>query len=244
MQAQHDKQRVVKCTSCGALNRTPDYSLRQRALCGGCKTPLPEVFYKSAIRFLCNPRPFLKKHYAWVVLLVIVGLAVLKLNHEGSSSSSSSYTPSEPSPPSYPAASRPVTPAFTEPELPLPANGQVVRYSSGEAEAPFEIKSDYGSHYLVKLVNAYSKAAVLTVFVRGGSTVNIDVPVGNYEVRYAAGNRWYGDVYLFGPETAYAKADRNFDFRYEGNQVSGYTITLYKVQGGNLKTSRIKPNEF
>jgi hypothetical protein len=125
----------------------------------------------------------------------------------------------------------------------LPYSGSVRTYTSAERIAPFEIKAAQGSHYLVRLVDA-SHAPVLIVFVRRGTTVNVDVPLGTYEVRYASGESWYGYEYLFGPATAYSKADKTFTFEVVGNQVSGFTITLYKVAGGNLRTSTIKPTEF
>lgn len=134
--------------------------------------------------------------------------------------------------------------SFLEPEFPLPSNGEIQTYTSRERDAPFEIKSTYGSNYLLKLADASNGQPVLTVFVRGGNTVNLDVPVGNYVVKYASGDKWYGYRYLFGPTTGYSKADDTFTFRYNGTQVSGYTITLYKVQNGNLKTEAINPNEF
>src|SRR5262249_4138317 len=130
------------------------------------------------------------------------------------------------------------------PERPLPENGSVRSFTTAEREAPFEIKAARGSNYLLKLVNAYTNAPVLTVFVRSGTTVTIDVPLGTSEVRYPSGESLYGDEYLFGPDTAYSKADRTFTFEVAGNQVSGFTITLYKVPYGNLQTSAIKPTEF
>jgi curved DNA-binding protein CbpA len=139
---------------------------------------------------------------------------------------------------------QPTPPPFLEPELPLPPNGETYNYTRREAVAPFEIKSSYGSSYLVKLADASTGQPVLTVFVRGGNTVNLDVPLGTYVVKYAAGDKWYGYNFLFGPATGYSKANETFTFRYNGNQVSGYTITLYKVRNGNLRTGTISANEF
>ena len=74
--------------------------------------------------------------------------------------------------------------------------------------------------------------------------MKLKVPVGTFVVKYAAGDKWYGHWHLFGPTTSYTKAEGTFSFRYNGDQLSGYTITLYKVRSGNLRTSRIRPNEF
>ena len=137
-----------------------------------------------------------------------------------------------------------VPPAFNQPTMPLPANGRTQVFVNRPRVAPFEIKSSGNAYYLVKLEETRSGSEVLTVFVHGGRTVSIDVPLGTYVVKYACGTTWYGYQHLFGPETACAKADRRFTFEQTGDQVSGYTITLYTVSGGNLSTSRIPMSQF
>lgn len=141
--------------------------------------------------------------------------------------------------PTPPSVSKP-----SHPEEPLPGSGSVRSFTGAERIAPFQIKAAQGSHYLVKLVDTASHHDVLTVFVQSGATVDVDVPLGSYEVRYASGDRWYGYDYLFGPDTIYSKADTVFTFRVMGDQVSGYTITLYQVANGNLHTSRIGADQF
>lgn len=147
-----------------------------------------------------------------------------------------------PTPPPKPKVEKP---PFTQPEKPLPKDGEVRMTNRKQKRiAPFEINSSYASHHLVKLADAATGKPVMTVFVRGGSTVKVDVPLGNFTVKYASGDKWYGDTHLFGPDTSYAKADENFNFRQTGNQVSGYSITLYKVDNGNLQTEEIEAEEF
>ena len=136
----------------------------------------------------------------------------------------------------------PPVPAY--PEQPMPSDGEVKSFTGQERIAPFEIKAAAGSNYLVKLADAASNAAVMTIFVRGGSTIRVDVPLGNYELKYAAGEQWYGYDHLFGPKTGYSKADTTLNFIRTGNQVSGYSVTLYAVPGGNLSTKRIDASEF
>ncbi len=63
-------------------------------------------------------------------------------------------------------------------------------------------------------------------------------------MRYATGKTWYGTKHLFGPETAYAKADEPFDFTFNGYQYSGYTVELILQTGGNLRTSSISAANF
>ena len=138
----------------------------------------------------------------------------------------------------------PSQPTFNKPAQPLPWNGAIRNQTSASREAPLEIRTSPGNHYLVKLEDVSSKQNVIDVFVHGGNTVKIKVPLGSYLIKYASGEIWYGYQYYFGPETSYNKADQIFHFRVEGRQVSGYTITLYRVSDGNLSITQINPAEF
>jgi len=135
--------------------------------------------------------------------------------------------------------------AFTAPEQPLPSNGHVRPPVKASETAPFRILTSGGdTHYFVKLEESGTGRSVLTVFVRSGQQVDIRVPFGTYVVKYASGQKWYGYQHLFGPNTAYNKADSTFPFRREGNQIKGFSITLYAVEGGNLSTLPITPKDF
>ena len=126
---------------------------------------------------------------------------------------------------------------FKAPEQPLPANGHVRPPVNASETAPFRILTSGGdTHYFVKLEESGSGRSVLTVFVRSGHQVDMRVPFGTYVVKYASGQKWYGYQHLFGPYTVYTKADSTFPFRREGNQIKGFSITLYAVEGGNLST--------
>ena len=133
---------------------------------------------------------------------------------------------------------------FNEPLLDAPPSGEVQRFNSETGIAPLEISSSSGGNYVVKLTDADSGQDVLSIFVRGGQTEKVDVPLGNYLIKYASGEKWYGYKHLFGPSTHYSKADRTFTFSKNGSEVNGYTIKLYKVKDGNLHTSQISQNEF
>lgn len=139
----------------------------------------------------------------------------------------------------YPSPETPLPP-----EMSLPYNGAIRAFTGEERIAPLTIKAAQGVHFLVKLVDADSTRPVLTVFVRSGDTVRVKVPLGSYQVRYASGEKWYGYKYLFGPETSYSKADKTFEFDVVGEEIRGYTITLYKVIDGNLHTWPIRREEF
>lgn len=136
-------------------------------------------------------------------------------------------------------------PAFAQPELPLPRNGALDRFTAREAIAPLEIRTRGAEHnYFIKLVDSATEAPVLTVFVRGGQSVALKVPLGRVKMRYAVGSKWYGERFLFGPRTSYAQADSEFDFSVHGDQISGYTVELFLQANGNLRERALRPDQW
>lgn len=124
-----------------------------------------------------------------------------------------------------------------------PNSGTARKNVTAESVAPFEIKTSAGSNYLIKLENI-SGVRVMDIFVRGGDTIEVLVPLGSYILKYAVGDTWYGYEHYFGPDTNYNKANSMLHFRQEGTQIRGYTVKLYRVSGGNLSTSRINASQF
>jgi hypothetical protein len=139
-------------------------------------------------------------------------------------------------------------PLFNEPERALPPTGVMKRLwgrSAGVALAPLMVVTANGSpSYYVKVVDSKRGTPVLLLFVRSGETASVRVPIGRYEMRFAAGERWYGEKYRFGPRTAYRKAEESFDFRVEGSEALGFTVTLVKQLNGNLREVAINPSDF
>ena len=86
------------------------------------------------------------------------------------------------------------------------------------------------------------------MYMQGGQPLTVNVPVGTYELRYAVCQVWYGPVYKFGPDTAYAKADDLFAFSVtrtiDGWSYSEWTVELILQTGGNLETTPIDASEF
>lgn len=220
----------MRCSQCGQLNRIPEHKTDGLPVCGKCRAVLIPSTVPPAGVSRAKIGAFVKKSLAWVVLLGIIGAAY--------------YVSTRPTPQRAAQPVRRQQVSFPHPQQSLPYSGSIRRFTGDKAVAPFEIKAAQGSHYLLKLVDAYTASPVLTVFVQSGSTVEVEVPLGTYEVRYASGQTWYGYEYLFGPNTSYSKADKTFTFEVVGNQISGFTITLYKVAHGNLHTSGIRPTEF
>jgi hypothetical protein len=133
----------------------------------------------------------------------------------------------------------------TPPVLTTPPHGSVHWYGSPQVGAvPFEINTSAESNYYVKLIDAATGFHVLGIFVEGGKPLSTEVPPGRYVVKYASGLRWYGYDNYFGNGTAYSKATSTFNFEVNSDGANGYSITLYRVKNGNLRTSRITKAEF
>jgi curved DNA-binding protein CbpA len=130
-------------------------------------------------------------------------------------------------------------------EQPLPQTGDNnANFSDGVAPLKIKTSSAGGYHYLVKIVNLLNNQPIGSYFIRSGESIDIKIPLGTYEIRYASGTKWQGSDYLFGSETTYSKADSTFNFSFDGNKYSGYTIELIIQQNGNLRTSEIQPSQF
>jgi hypothetical protein len=126
----------------------------------------------------------------------------------------------------------------------LPSTGVLTRNFYGQGVAPLEIKTRFGSNYYVKVVEWTTKVEVLTAFIRGGQPFETMVPVGSYEIKYAAGQTWYGTVLDFGEGASYSRCDDRFDFTRTFNGYNGYTIELILQRHGNLQTDPISPDDF
>jgi hypothetical protein len=134
-------------------------------------------------------------------------------------SNRSDSTPSPPPIQSYPANSRPEAKfqsrpkqSFDEPIAKFPDHGSVITLTAQEPIAPFEVLTKSGQNFLIKLSDAKTGKSVLKLYVVGGEPAKIKVPLGSYEVKFASGETWYGDEFLFGPETRYAKCDKQLSF--------------------------------
>lgn len=137
------------------------------------------------------------------------------------------------------------SPTMTINPVALPKNGQILYYDKKlDYVAPLTISTEGTDSYFVKLVSTKTWEPVLWFFVRAGQSVDIDVPLGRYELRYACGKEWYGLENLFGEDTAYYKADEFFRFKVSGTGYSGWTVELYAQRDGNLSVDEIKKEDF
>lgn len=126
---------------------------------------------------------------------------------------------------------------------PLPETG-VLTQSFTSGLAPLEIRTQVGSNYYVKVLDWTNNRLVLTAFIRGGEVLETTLPLGSYEIKYAAGKLWYGASLDFADTASYARCDERFDFTETVTGYSGFTIELIPRSGGNLKTDAIAPDDF
>ncbi len=127
---------------------------------------------------------------------------------------------------------------------PLPLTGVMTRNFFGTGVAPLEIKTTSGKHYYIKVVDWTSKREILTAFIRGGEPFETEVPVGSYQIKYAAGESWFGPLLDFGEAAAYSRCDDRFDFTKTAEGYSGYTIELILQTRGNLDVDPISAEDF
>jgi hypothetical protein len=82
---------------------------------------------------------------------------------------------------------------FDEPARPFPRTG-ILTHETPDLEegAPFKVVTGAGRGYFLKFVNGRNGHVAATASVRGGENVRTRLPVGRYELRYAAGETWYG----------------------------------------------------
>ncbi len=142
------------------------------------------------------------------------------------------------------------TPTATPTPLPspqtLPKTGLVKDHVKKSKKYKFYVKTKKGSteNYYVKLFNSKTGEVAYEFFVRAGATMKAKVGSGTYLLRYATGTDWYGTELCFGPDTSYTKSEKAFKFYRKGNTLYGWTVTLYKVENGNLFTLPASPDEF
>ena len=141
----------------------------------------------------------------------------------------------------------PIVP-FDSSLVPIPHTG-VIRalwpQGSETVLAPLNVvTSRNGPNYYIKMVNVQGGEPTLLFFVRSGETASVKIPTGTYIFKYASGERWHGNKYLFGRDTHYGRLGEKFALRVEGDRVLGRTIELIEQAAGNLRDVAISPQEF
>jgi len=108
------------------------------------------------------------------------------------------------------------------------------------SDVPLTVNTDGSASFLIRFFDIKKQQVAMDYFIPVGQTAHLKVPIGAYEIRYVSGDTWYGDEFLFGPSSSYSKADRILMFEYNHS----YTLTLYRVRNGNLRTQTISAKSF
>lgn len=244
---------ISLCFDCGAKNRVLATGDRSRAKCAKCKSNLfPEEASKSrssnshrsdgssaSTTPQASPSQKDTRKAKVLVGLVAVGLliAFLVYNEERSLQ----FPPR--------AAAPPVTQTIPAAPLPLEVSqsaGIIFNRTGVSGNHPLEIVTSPGNDYFVKLVDNITNAERIGIFVKGGQRIEVEVPAGQYRMRYASGETWRGMQHLFGPGnmTSYQASSDIFNFNISDGYYNGYTIELIRQEGGNMDTRSIPPSSF
>ena len=103
---------------------------------------------------------------------------------------------------------------------------------------------ELSNRYLKLRAEMYAEYTYIKFYARADSTVEIEIPWGEYEIYYATGENWCGEDELFGEDTVYAKCDKTFVFSDNGTESLGWTLKLTPTINGNLDVDNIDAEEF
>jgi hypothetical protein len=75
--------------------------------------------------------------------------------------------------------------------------GEIWFNGSGQRKASFSVEASSNRAYFNKLREAYTKTDVLAAYIKAGETFETKAPLGSFELVYASGENWLGEVDLF-----------------------------------------------
>lgn len=85
---------------------------------------------------------------------------------------------------------------------------------------PVDFPAEGEGEFYTLRAQLHANSFFLRVYVRGGSTAELKVPLGEYDVYFARGDTWQGEEALFGEETVYYRFDDTIRLK---QTTSGYT---------------------
>lgn len=185
----------------------------------------------------------------WAVVFILFIFAITKCSNDDTSTSSTSTNGTNYTQSSLSSAS--TTPEIAkEPkieyeEVEKPANGTLSHtydpYKANTSVLKIELPTyESNNYYYIKLINPTTGETVQSVFLHPGQSKEFPVPCGDFKLRYACGDKWYGYEHLFGPYGGYSGSNELLGFTNE----YGHTITLTSVVNGNFSTNDIDFNDF
>lgn len=125
-------------------------------------------------------------------------------------------------------------------EQPLPKTGKFDTTAKSKTNNSIVVKASADRHVLVK-VERSTGVEVALGFIRAGESHRFNLPIGTYRVKTASGHKWYGPELMFGPDTAYARADDSFPLKKSGEY---WTVELIPQRDGNLREVQIQADQF
>ncbi|TKT72925.1 hypothetical protein YH63_016675 [Afipia massiliensis] len=213
--------RELACSRCGAINRIGAYGVTKLPHCGKCQSALPETLVKRVLR---------QAHTRRYLITIAVGLGLLAILKP---SALTGWVPDG-------SPTQTAAPPAACTGYPQPSSGLYASYDHSARVSPLTIRTSPGGYYFIKLENAVTSQPIMAFYMRGGETLEQDVPEGSFVLKYAAGDIWCGPTALFGQTTSTNRVDRIFEF----TETRGYTVELISRKGGNLKTRSIEPSQF
>lgn len=185
--------------------------------------------------------------FVFFVLAVSVFLLIFNLGGKWDTVPSSSSTPA----PTERVSSTPPNPVV------FPTNGHydikpqnTTGYSLygedyAQSTAPFRVAvPSTHKYYCVQLYDHLNGKRVVTVYVHGGKTVEIEVPLGTYKLYYSGGDVWYGPFRRFLESGVYRKSEDLLEFYQDGDYACGVDLELQVSIGGNMDSQDISYSNF
>ena len=121
--------------------------------------------------------------------------------------------------------------------------------NASERPAVLTIRAASGPSYFVKLDNVAIDAPALLFFLEAAHPLDARVPLGEFRLKYAAGNHWcHSDTDLFGDDTVFSEADDTLTFAPSataGDPSASHLAIELPLQGdGKLTAKRISRDAF
>jgi hypothetical protein len=103
-------------------------------------------------------------------------------------------------------------------------------------------------HYFVRVSDWKSNQMALTAFIRAGETLELELPLKHYRVRYAIGVQWYGEQHLFGEATRYIQLmdidNPKQPLKLDLSQRNWHVALFPCGPEGTMKQEPINPDDF
>jgi hypothetical protein len=208
----------IRCANCGTLNRVRRYSIHKIPQCGECHAGLPESPLRKAVRGL----------YIWrryFLLLAVLASPLCFFLWLGERQN---------------VIATQTANCLAQLQPPV---GDYLITDFADRVAPFEVETESGLDYLVKLQRSDERTSALWFYLIGGRNFQTKVPLGTYVLKYVAGSRWCGLRFYFGNKQA-QRGKTSLTFSEDARGLNGNTVTLYGVPQGNFETDAIPLSEF